>query len=232
VAADTAAPALIKRQSPEETIVAKLQQARPDVKVTSIKPSPIAGLYQVAAGGANVLVTADGEKIILGEIYNVQPNGFVKWEDPNLVAERKKMLATIDPKDSIIFKPQGKTKAVVYVFTDVDCGYCRKLNSEMTAYNNLGIEIRYLAFPRAGVPSSSAEKLVTAWCSKDRQKTLSMLKEDKDVPALTCDNPVKTEYELGARLGVTGTPAIWMPSGELRPGYLPPNELAKDLGIL
>ena len=231
-AADAAAPNLLKRKSVEDTITEKLQQARPDIKVTSVKPSPIAGLYQVQAGGGNVLVTADGSKIILGEIYNVQANGFAKWEDPGLVEERKKMLATVNPKDSIIFKPKDKTKAVVYVFTDVDCGYCRKLNSEMEAYNNLGIEVRYLAFPRAGIPSSSAEKLVTAWCSKDRQKALTLLKEDQEVPPATCDNPVKTEYELGSRLGVTGTPAIWMPNGELRPGYLPPDALAKDLGIL
>jgi len=226
------AGSLIKRKTPEEVITAKLEQARPDVKVIAVRQSPIAGLYQVQTNGGSVLATADGDKIIIGEIFNVQQVGFSKWEDPGLMAERKKALATLNPKDSISFKAIGQTKAVVYVFTDVDCGFCRKLNSQMEAYNKLGIEVRYLAFPRAGIPSESADKLVTAWCSKDKAKALTMLKEDQPLPALTCDNPVAAQFELGKRLGVDATPAIWRPNGELKLGYLPPEQLAKELGIL
>ena len=227
-----AAGSLVKRQTPEATITAKLEKAIPQYKVTSVRPSPIDGLYLVQIGGSDVLVTADGNKFIQGEIFNVNTSGLTKWEDPVMVAERKKMLATVNPKDSIIFKPAAQTKAVVYVFTDVDCGYCRKLNSEMAGYNKLGIEVRYLAFPRAGIPSDSASKLETAWCSKDKQKALTMLKEDQSLPTLKCDNPVAAEFALGARVGVNATPAIWMPSGEIRLGYLPPEQLAKELGIL
>jgi len=224
--------AVLKRASPEAAITAKLEQAIPQYKITSVRPSPIEGLYLVKIGGNDILVTADGSKFIQGDIFNVETKGVSKWEDPALSAERKKALATLNPKDSIIFKPAGKTKAVVYVFTDVDCGYCRKLNSEMAGYNNLGIEIRYLAFPRAGIPSESASKLETAWCSKDKQKALTLLKEDQSVPALKCDNPVAKEFALGAQVGVNATPALWLPNGEIKLGYLPPEQLAKDLGIL
>ncbi len=229
--------------SVEETIVSRLQQARPDVNFGAVHPSPIAGLYQTqVVGGPTLYVTPEGDKFITGEIFSVQASGFAKYEDPSVVAERKKLLSSVNAKDSIIFKAKGKTKAVVYVFTDVDCGYCRKLNSQMNTYpeqglqkpgySDLGIEIRYLAYPRSGIPSSSADKLVTAWCSSDKQKTLTMLKEDKPVPGKTCNNPVAAQFELGEKLGVNGTPAIWMPNGELKPGYLPPAELAKELGIL
>lgn len=239
-----AAPALLKRKSPEETIVARLQQARPDITLSSVRPSPIAGLYQVqVAGGPLLYVTPEGDKFIAGEIFSVQATGFAKLEDPVLVEERKKLLATVDPKEAIIFKAKGKTKAVVYVFTDVDCGYCRRLNSQMNTYQgedgkqkpgytDLGIEVRYLAYPRSGIPSPSAEKLVTAWCSKDQQKALTMLKDDQVVPAATCVNPVARQFELGGKIGVNGTPAIWMPDGSLKPGYLPPDALAKELNIL
>jgi thiol:disulfide interchange protein DsbC len=222
---------LLKRPTAESVITAKLSKAIPQYKVTSVRPSPIDGLYLVQIGGSDLLVTADGSKFIQGDIFNLTETGYVKWEDPALVAERKKMLATVDPKDAITFKP-ATTKAVVYVFTDVDCGYCRKLNSEMADYNKLGIEIRYLAFPRAGVPSPSADKLVTAWCSKDKQSTLTKIKEGFEVPALTCPNPVASQFELGGRIGVNATPALWMPDGNIRLGYLPPNQLAKELGIL
>lgn len=222
---------LIKRPSPESVITAKISQAIPQYKITSVRPSPIEGLYLVTVGGSDLLVTADGSKFIQGDIFNVTAAGYTKWEDPALIAERKKMLATVNPKDAIIFKP-ATTKAVVYVFTDVDCGYCRKLNSEMADYNKLGIEIRYLAFPRAGIPSPSADRLVTAWCSKDKQGTLTKIKEGYEVPAAICANPVEAQFNLGVSLGVNATPALWMPDGNIRLGYLPPKQLAKELGIL
>ncbi len=225
-------PNLLKRQSVEETISAKLSQALPQYKVTSVRPSPIAGLYIAQVAGSDILVTPDGTKFIQGKIFDIQPTGIVEWEDPVVVAERKKLLATVSATDSIVFKPAQSTKAVVYVFTDVDCGYCRKLNSEMADYNKLGIEIRYLAYPRAGIPSGSADKLITAWCSKDRAKAITQLKEEQTLPTLTCDNPVAAQFDLGGKIGVNGTPALWLPSGELKPGYLPPDQLAKVLGIL
>ncbi|MET0355405.1 MAG: DsbC family protein [Cellvibrio sp.] len=232
-AEEAAAPgALIKKPAAEAAITAKLEQAIPQYKITSVRPSPIAGLYLVKIGGNDLLVTADGSKFIQGDIFNVEAQGVSKWEDPALVAERKKALASVNPKDSINFKPAGKTKAVVYVFTDVDCGYCRKLNHEMAGYNNLGIEIRYLAFPRAGIPSESASKLETAWCSKDKQKALTALKEEQTLPPLKCDNPIASEFALGAQIGVNATPALWLPNGEIKLGYLPPEQLAKELGIL
>ncbi|HOY23838.1 MAG TPA: thioredoxin fold domain-containing protein [Cellvibrio sp.] len=234
-AADTAplpAGSLIKRLTPEAMITAKLGQAFPQYPITSVRPSPIEGLYLVQIGGSDVLVTADGSKFIQGEIFNLTPGGISKWEDPAMVAERKKLLATVNPKDSINFKATGKTKAVVYVFTDVDCGYCRKLNSEMAEYNKLGIEIRYLAFPRAGIPSPSADKLITAWCSKDKQAVLTKVKEGHEVPNITCNNPVAAQFDLGGRIGVNATPALWMPNGEIKLGYLPPQQMAKALGIL
>ena len=187
-------------------------------------------------------MTPEGDKFIAGEIFTVQASGFTKFEDPALVAERKNLMSSVKAKDAIIFKAKGKTKAVVYVFTDVDCGYCKKLNNQMythmdegqqkPGYTDLGIEVRYLAYPRAGIPSPSADKLITAWCSKDQQKAITLLKQDQPVPNITCDNPVAAQFELGSKVGVNGTPAIWLPNGEMKPGYIPPQELAKELGIL
>lgn len=223
---------VLARQSIEENIVSRLAQASPDIKVSSVQPSPIAGLYQVQTAAGILWVAANGEKFIAGDMYNLEANGISKWIDPAVIAERKSLLAAVDPKDSILFKAEGKTKAVVYVFTDVDCGYCRKLNSQMSAYNQLGIEIRYLAYPRAGIQSESADKLITAWCSVDKQQALTLLKEEKQLPKLSCNNPVAAQYALGGRLGIKGTPSFWLQSGELKSGYLSPEELAKLLRIL
>lgn len=234
---------LVARKGPEAVILERLQQARPEIPFGEPRLSPIPGLYQVQVPGGPVLyVTPEGDKFIAGEIFSIDSDGFSRLEDPFAVKERKRLLAAINPEETIIFKPKGETKAVVYVFTDVDCGYCRLLhrqihtyqegNQKLPGYSDLGIEIRYLAYPRAGIPSPSADKLVTAWCAKDKQKTLTALKNDEAVQPASCDkNPVAADFALGVEVGVNGTPALWFPDGKLMPGYMPPAELAKALGI-
>lgn len=74
--------------------------------------------------------------------------------------------------------------------------------------------------------------MVTAWCAGDSRRQLTQLKNGKEIPIKLCvDNPVSKQYELGKRLGVRGTPAIFTESGVLLPGYLPPDELAKRVGV-
>lgn len=242
-AEETKKAPLVARKGPEAIILERLQQARPEIPFGEPRLSPIPGLYQVEVPGGPVLyVTPEGDKFIAGEIFSIDSDGFSRLEDPFMVEERKRLLAAIDPKETIIFKPKGETKAVMYVFTDIDCGYCRLLHSQihsykegdqtLPGYNDLGIEIRYLAYPRAGIPSQSADKLITAWCSKDPQKALTALKNNQAVEPATCENnPVAADFKLGADAGVNATPALWFPDGKLTLGYMPPADLAKALGI-
>jgi thiol:disulfide interchange protein DsbC len=131
---------------------------------------------------------------------------------------------------------------VVYVFTDVDCGFCRRLHHHIQAYkdqgvdkpgySDLGIEIRYLAYPRAGANSPSGDKLVTAWCAKDKQQTMDRLKNLQPVATAKCpNNPVAEQLRLGAEMGVTGTPAMLLADGTMIGGYVSPEELARRLGL-
>jgi thiol:disulfide interchange protein DsbC len=132
----------------------------------------------------------------------------------------------------IVFKPKGTPKAVVSIFTDFDCGYCQKLHQEVPQLNAMGIEVRYLAYPREGIGSETYQKLVTAWCAKDRQGTLTRYKNRETVPISTCaNNPVAAQFAIGERMGVTGTPALITSKGELIPGYMPAADLAQKLGV-
>jgi thiol:disulfide interchange protein DsbC len=115
------------------------------------------------------------------------------------------------------------------VFTDIDCGYCRKLHSEIASYNARGITVRYLSFPRAGPNSPSFNRAASVWCSEDRNDALTRAKAGENVPARKCDNPVSEHYNLGVAMGVRGTPAILLESGALMPGYMPANKLVREL---
>lgn len=219
---------------PEDVIRAKLKVAMPEAQIISVRATP-AGLYQVNAKGYEpVFATADGRYLFQGELLEIQGSRIVNVEDAGLTDQRKEALARLSPGDTVNFPAVGgKPKAVVHIFTDVDCGYCRKLHAEIAQINKLGIEVRYLAFPRAGENTPTSRKLDNVWCAKDRQSAMTLSKQGKAVPEAPklCKSPVARQYELGVELGVRGTPAIFAPDGTQVGGYLPPASLAKALGI-
>jgi thiol:disulfide interchange protein DsbC len=117
----------------------------------------------------------------------------------------------------------------VSIFTDIDCGFCRRLHAEMAQYNKQGIAVRYLFYPRAGIGSDSYKKAVSVWCADDRQAAMDSAKAGNEVPEKTCENPVEAHYELGQQMRVQGTPAIVLEDGEMVPGYVPPDKLRRAL---
>jgi thiol:disulfide interchange protein DsbC len=215
-------------------IVARLRAARPDLEYSVVAPSQVPGFYQVqVAGGPLLHVQQGGEYFFDGSLYQARPGMFVNLSEQELVAQRQKAIAAVAVADTIVFAPaDGNTKGVLNVFTDVDCGYCRKLHQSVPELNALGIEVRYLAFPRAGIGSESYRKAVAAWCAKDRQTTLTRLKNGEAVDLQQCeDNPVAAQFELGQQLGVNGTPATILADGTLVPGYHSAEDFARILGI-
>lgn len=221
------------QESPEASIAAKLQQARPDLKVESVRASVATGLYEVTLSAGPVLyATADGDFFVLGDLFAVSLDGLTNLSEQQRDIARKELLATVKPEDMIIFSPEGEVKGQVSVFTDVDCFYCQKLHREVPAMNEAGIEVRYLAYPRAGVGSESYRKIASAWCAEDPQKAITALKNRQQIPENVCPgNPVADQFMLGQKAGVRGTPAVVLESGEMVPGYLSATDLAGRLGV-
>jgi len=118
------------------------------------------------------------------------------------------------------------------VFTDVDCGYCRRLHQQIADYNSVGITVEYLFFPRAGPNTESFNQAIAVWCSADRNAALTKAKSGEKLEAKTCPNPIAEEFELGRRIGVSGTPAIIAEDGTQIGGYLPPEQMIVRLDQL
>lgn len=216
--------------NPEES-VARLRALRPDLPIQRVTSSPVDSLVAIELeGGAMLYATKDGDYLIAGDLYRITDTTLVNLAEEKRSEQRQELLAAIDPDDTVIFAPKN-TRAVVNIFTDVDCTFCRKLHTEMADYNALGIEVRYLAYPRAGVGSESYDKIVSAWCSDDRQTAITALKAGKEIAEKQCVNPVAEQYQLGQTIGISGTPAIVTLDGRLLPGYMPAKALAAELGI-
>lgn len=205
-----------------------MNEVLPGAVPDSIVAAPIKGLYEVAYGPKLFYVSADGRYLISGDMYDLKQRSNLTEEYRSKA--RVQAIDALGKKAMIVYPARGKVKHTITVFTDLDCPYCRKLHEGMKEMNDLGITVRYLAFPRAGIPSSSYDKAVSIWCAPDPAKAMTLATDDGKIVSRTCaDNPVKKEYMLGELLGVTGTPSIVLADGTLLPGYLPPKRLAQLL---
>lgn len=214
-------------------ISTKLKAANEGIVIKSINPSPVKGMYEVMLDGKGlVYMEQNGEYFFDGKLLQIVGKEVVNVTDKSMSVVRKSLMAEVSRDDEIVFSPVGEIKASVAVFTDVDCGYCQKLHREVPALNEMGIEVRYLAYPRAGINSKSYEKIASAWCADNPQEALTKIKNREPIEIKVCDgNPVAAQYELGKKIGLTGTPAIVMDNGELIPGYMPAKSLAERIGI-
>jgi thiol:disulfide interchange protein DsbC len=201
------------------------------VEPDQINKTPVTGLYEVMYGPRIVYVTEDGRFLVQGNIIDMQTRENIT--EPRLMKAKIDAVEAVGVDHMLTFSPpEGiAVKHRVNVFTDIDCGYCRKLHAEMADYNKQGIEIRYLFYPRAGRGSESYKKAVRVWCARDRHSAMDIAKAGNPVPDsnIDCENPVDDHMTLGAMVGVSGTPALVLDDGKLVPGYVPANRLIKML---
>ncbi len=216
------APAAAKAD-PRAAIVKKIDGLR----LEDVRISPIPGLYEIQSGSDIKYVSGDGRFVVVGDMIDLDT-------DANLTEARRRgirtgILQSIPESEMLVFSPKDP-KYTITVFTDIDCSYCRRLHSQIAEYNRLGIRVRYLFFPRSGPNTESWHKAEAVWCSANRNDALTRAKNGEAIKAAKCaGDVVARDYELGHKLDVDGTPAIFLPSGEMLPGYAPPAQLAKYL---
>lgn len=214
-----------------EKIRAALSSLAPNATIESIERSPVTGLYEVTVGMQVIYMTPDGRYLMQGSLYDTKTRTDVTSQA--LAKLRKAALEDIDPKQAITFAPkEGKVEHEVTVFTDIDCGYCRRLHSQIDQYNEYGIAVHYMFFPRAGLNSHSYEKAVSVWCADDSRSALTEAKQGAEPEPRTCENPVADQFQLGKDVGIQGTPAIIAADGTMMPGYMPPQQLIEKLDSL
>lgn len=214
--------------SAEQAVRTVFQKNFPELEVTSVQSTPIDGVMLVAVGAEIFYVSADGQYLLTGDMYGMESRDNLTEAVRN--ESRAEYMAAIDPESSILFAADEPLYTIT-VFTDIDCGYCRKLHREMASYNDLGISVRYLFFPRSGPDTPSWEKAEAVWCADSRQEALTAAKNGQsfESPEECADTPVAEHYSLVQQLGLRGTPAIFTQSGQLISGYVPADELLELL---
>ena len=219
-----AAPAVPETAKPD--VRAEIAK-RLDIRVEDVRPSPIAGLFEVTSGAEVGYVSVDGRFYVDGDVFDMSSKH-------NLTEDKRKqgrlaLLASVKDEDAIVFAPKGPAQHTVTVFTDVDCVHCRRMHSEIAELNRLGIRVRYLMYPRGGPGTESWSKAEAVWCSANRKDALTRAKKGEALPPGKCATPVAAQYALGRQLGISGTPGIFTDNGEFLAGYATAAYLAQYL---
>jgi thiol:disulfide interchange protein DsbC len=201
--------------------------ARLGTAVTLVKPTPIEGLYEVRADGQIVYMTRDARYAIQGSLIDLEVRRNLT-EDARAEIRRGE-LAGPGARGTLDFPAVGQQKHAIFIFTDVDCGYCRKLHQEVPKLNQAGVTVRYLAYPRAGLESDAYRIMASVWCADDPRAALTAAKSGAAVPEKTCDNPVRAHFDMGNRMGVQGTPSILLEDGTELGGYAPAQQIVQAL---
>jgi len=199
----------------------------PNAEIESVNESVLPGFTEVVMGGQVIYVTDDGKYVVSGAVFDVAAKA--NLTERRLASVRVAELKKVPAERRLIF-PAATPKHTITVFTDIDCGYCRQFHADIQKYNDLGITVEYLFFPRMGEGSKGWSEAVQVWCSKDRNAALTIAKGGQALDAATdCDNPVSEDFMLGQSIGVSGTPAIFSANGTQLGGYLPPDQMLARL---
>ena len=192
-------------------------EALPGVAITDVRKSPVPGLLEVMVGSDVYYISEDGKYFVQGEVVELATR--VNVTDKARSAARAVYMENFSAATAVTFAAEEE-KYKVLVFTDIDCPYCRKLHREISEYNDLGITVQYLMFPRSGPNTDSWAKAEAVLCSESRQDALTASKNGEEVDAEACATQAVAEhYKLGKDLGIGGTPAIFTEQGGLIVGY-------------
>ena len=212
----------------QSSVLDNLKNILPEgLNINFYEKSEIENFYVVNVANNQILyVSNDFKYVFAGDVIslvNENPTSLNELYQAKLVQE---VMSLIEDTKTINFTAKDE-KHLVKVFTDISCGYCRLLHSQIDDYLALGISIEYYAFPRDGLQTQVFQDMQSAWCSGDPKLSITKLKEGDAVEEKTCQNPIQMHYEYGQLLGITGTPTIFLSNGQKLSGYIPASELIK-----
>ncbi len=201
--------------------------------VSSVTSTPLPGIFEVQLeSGQTFYSDRSGEYLLVGNLYRNADGQMVNLTEQRQQRERSELVAQVPDEQTVIFRPAGEVKAVLNVFTDTTCPYCRQFHEEVPALLDRGIEVRYFAFPRSGPDSEGARQLARVWCSDNRSEAMTAGMQGREIDSdETCSAVVNQQFALGRRIGIQGTPAIVLPDGEMVPGYVPVDRLISMLAL-
>lgn len=210
---------------PAKDVEKRLKEQYPATKITAVRESQVKGVYEVIMGRNVAYTDESGRYMIFGHLYDMK-------EQKDLTADVLDDLNRVDvsllPQTDAIKTVRGKGERKLFVFSDPDCPYCKRLEAELAKMDN--VTIYTLLYPLEGLHPDARRKAEAIWCAKDRVKAWEEFMANGKLPdASGCETPIDRNLRLGNTLGVNGTPTIIFADGAIAPGMLPAAEIERRL---
>ena len=184
-------------------------------KVEKIAKAPMPGMWEVWVDGQILYVDDKATHVLFGNLLDMKSGR-------NITAERQ---FNALPLDLALKQVRGSGKNVMVTFEDPNCGYCKKLAKDINTLKD--VTVYTFLLPVLG--DDSYEKSKAIWCAPDRSKAwVDWMTAGKAPPAAPakCDIAgLRQSAQLGARLRINGTPAIFFAGGERVGGYIPADKI-------
>jgi thiol:disulfide interchange protein DsbC len=192
----------------------RLQALYPSTRFGAINPTPWPGVFEVVMGANLAYVDESGQYFLFGHLYDMK-------SQRDLTAERKDSISSIDfdalPLADAMKEVRGNGARVMAIFSDPDCPYCQKLESDIRDLTN--VTIYTFLMPLVSLHPAAHSKAVSIWCASDRTAAWhAMMRRGEAVPQAECPHPVDRNVALGERLGINGTPTLIALDGRMLPG--------------
>ena len=213
----------------QEAVIRKnISERMPEVpKIDEITKTPIAGIWEIRMGTDIAYTDDKGNYLIQGHLFDTRTK-------TDITEERIEKLTAIDfdtlPfKDAIVIK-QGSGVRKLAIFTDPNCGYCKRLERDLSQLKD--VTLYNFVMPILG--PDSMEKARNIWCADDVPKAwrdwMINAKAAQKIMGTKCDTQaLERNREFGRKYRVNGTPALVFESGLRKSGALPLTEVEKLL---
>lgn len=196
--------------------------------------TPVKGIREVKINEDIVYLSEDGRYAFTGHLIDLSDGADLT--ELNQAMETRRLINSFSQTDMLVYPAQGKERTQLTIFTDTSCAYCRKMHKEVPRLQSEGVSVHFIPYPRRGPDSKAYHELKSIWCSDDPGQALSTMMADNmllDEVDDNCDRAkaVDAGYQLGNRVGISGTPFLVLQSGETIKGYKPASEVMSQMDL-
>lgn len=203
----------------------RLGETMPGLEVSSVAETPLEGFFELVIDGQIYYVDQTAEYLVDGSL--IQLSSRTNLTEGRLGGIHASLIDEMGESNMLIYEPEEASDRSITVFTDISCGYCRRLHEGMDTLLESGVRVRYLLFPRAGLGSQAHKDLESVWCADNPQEAMTSAKQGGRIVAKSCDNPIEAHVALAEQIGLRGTPLIYLDNGERIPGFREPDVIAE-----
>jgi thiol:disulfide interchange protein DsbC len=213
--------------APELAAVKQLIESKfPGATVSNVARSPYFGLYEAEFDDRMIYTDAKVSYVLVGAIFDADTK-------QNLTEARLRQINRVAwdqlPLDLAIKKVKGNGARKLAIFSDADCPFCKRLESEMKTLDN--VTIYTFLFPIDQLHPDAARKSKLIWCAPDRVKAWDEWFASGKLPNNKgdCATPIAQTAQLGQKYRVNATPTLVFADGTMVPGALPLDRLESEL---